>query len=583
MRKRLVLALGLLLALVYSQFLPASGPRPLPVGTKVYSLSKQSKSVDYQYNVCNFFGFLSGVNCDTAQFFEGSIQIAPEVEFSVNETFGPYEGDQNMRDAPGIGDGACNAASMVREVLAESGLEVWLTSKVQQGHVINGVQYAIPGVAKKYWTTVFAPGQDILVRNPFSESVWLNWRREGDTLSLWVSSEESPSVGGIQLSKSWVQPVLVALLVAVLLWPARKTRVVEVVYDQGVYKKKVRVRLALALGLVLALVFSTHLPPILAIGEELGSLPRTLIQCFLGALLLGVLFWPLRQTRAIEEPLRGAFGKKMARVQNAIWLLSVILIVFALIRRLPFYALLAVLPFLSSLIYFWVRSRWRKGRRPILPIFMRRTAVTGLSLIALINVVGLAVFGVMNPVVLYGQEEPKAELSLFEGLQGLVPPSSLPYFEIDYYLGGSVTFYAPQDVWDAVVAASEKHGCDARLVIAVANSESPRYNNTTCSGVGACGVWQFMPGTWNLYWPPSQYDPQPSRHNIEAAADAACRMVLDLNLQNQKTRQAFVRRFSGADGGRVWNFHSGQANYVWTLWQRLITETSAGSAEGANE
>ena len=147
---------------------------------------------------------------------------------------------------------------------------------------------------------------------------------------------------------------------------------------------------------------------------------------------------------------------------------------------------------------------------------------------------------------------------------------------VKYWTGQDVTFYVPIQVQTAVAAASLQHRCDVGLVIAVAFSESPTYDNTSTSPSGAGGVWQFMPGTWALYWPEST---PPAITSVRHAADAACRMVNDLRLAEQKSEKDFVVRFNGTDGGACWNCPDRdggsddpavrQAQFAWRLWQSL--------------
>lgn len=131
-------------------------------------------------------------------------------------------------------------------------------------------------------------------------------------------------------------------------------------------------------------------------------------------------------------------------------------------------------------------------------------------------------------------------------------------FPIEYWNGQTVTFY----VTDEVLEASASTDCDPWLLVAVAFSESPYYNNTSCSVAGACGVWQFMPDTWNSLWPEGEV---PSRFHIPSAADAACRYMTSNGMANSinKSRLAFI--FDFAIQPPVWNMHLGQAGFVWDL------------------
>jgi hypothetical protein len=156
--------------------------------------------------------------------------------------------------------------------------------------------------------------------------------------------------------------------------------------------------------------------------------------------------------------------------------------------------------------------------------------------------------------------------------------SALPTFQIRYWNGSMVTFQVPVEVWEAVKKAAEKHGCDPLLVVAVAHSESPVYDNVSISSAGCQGVWQFYPATWERYrpWPGAR------RADIPAAADGSCRMISDLGLALESNEFSFARNFNGADGSACWNCGDTdggptdpavkQAKYVWRLWKRLQAE-----------
>ncbi len=170
--------------------------------------------------------------------------------------------------------------------------------------------------------------------------------------------------------------------------------------------------------------------------------------------------------------------------------------------------------------------------------------------------------------------------------------SDISSFEIMYWYNKNIIFRPPsQELWNAIMAASKKHGCDPFLVLAVANSESQTYtNHTTPNAAGALGVFQFT-GSWNLWWKPNAtgvnqcmlHQPPTfstdgldysSPTNIPAAADAACRLILWTGAQRYYNNQAeFIRAFSQRGDnqyGQIWNAHAPQADYVWRLWNELV-------------
>lgn len=150
-----------------------------------------------------------------------------------------------------------------------------------------------------------------------------------------------------------------------------------------------------------------------------------------------------------------------------------------------------------------------------------------------------------------------------------LPQGNLPF---PYWNGSAAYFDAPPEVWGAAVEAAkavrdEGIVCDPILVVAVAHSESPNYNNEVCSSAGACGVWQFMPGTFEHY-----ADPGSDRFNLYDSAKAACRMTSALGLDSETSEEGFVANFAGLDGSLVWNRHTEQARYVWRLQQWVKQE-----------
>lgn len=159
---------------------------------------------------------------------------------------------------------------------------------------------------------------------------------------------------------------------------------------------------------------------------------------------------------------------------------------------------------------------------------------------------------------------------LFERRVTQVSPLTGDQLPFPYWNGNLVTLRVPDPVWDAVLRASadlekgEGLICNENLVLALAHSESSTFTNNVCSGAGACGTWQFMPGTF-----PTYADPGADRFDRYDSAKAACRMTSRLGLDKETTEAGFIANFTGTDGSLVWNQHEGQARYVWRLWQWL--------------
>jgi len=169
-----------------------------------YSVYDQApKSENVRWNVKNFFAYVSEdvyfyEDGDVVGFkepFFGSVKLMSAGKkgdtLDLLEHFAPqcFLSDQNMKFGyTHEGDGACNSSSMLREVAEKNGLKVWLDiPSIQQGHIIDKVQYPIPGVDKDYWTAVFCPGQSIYIKNIYDHPVWINWMVNGDNIKMWVS------------------------------------------------------------------------------------------------------------------------------------------------------------------------------------------------------------------------------------------------------------------------------------------------------------------------------------------------------------------------------------------------------------
>lgn len=147
-----------------------------------------------------------------------------------------------------------------------------------------------------------------------------------------------------------------------------------------------------------------------------------------------------------------------------------------------------------------------------------------------------------------------------------------PKFSIRYWNGSYVSFHIDAEVLDAAAAASPDN-LDLILVsIAVAHSESSGYQNSVCSGAGACGTWQFMPGTFMAYAPlGSSLD---DRFNRFIEGKAAANLLGDgangyggMQLY-AKSGAEFTNCFQGV-GCPTWNQHGPQADYVLRLFTAL--------------
>lgn len=190
---------------------------------------------------------------------------------------------------------------------------------------------------------------------------------------------------------------------------------------------------------------------------------------------------------------------------------------------------------------------------------------------------------------------------------------NLQPFPITYWNGSEVTFRPPnRELWDAIISASNQHGCDPWLVLATAHSESADFENQASPGSnGEKGLFGFTPQEWEKwktennspenadhhmsscdYWQPTTFSPRTldfsSPTNIRSAVDSACRRILWTGAQRHpEVVQDFSYDFSSSNKAydsnpwngvtpdeEIWTNSTNQADYVHRLWKELLTRTS---------
>jgi hypothetical protein len=163
-RINLLLVLATLLFLVA----PVSVSAEEPQG--VFKISLKRSSVKYADNMKRVFLTLGrGTG-------EWLIEAGKTVSFNNSvDSLNENSGYNTVNGTPGAG--ACDVASMLAYVAGENGLK-WSADK--NSHP------AVAGVPKKYLVTIWKPGTDLRIQNPFDHDVWIKWEIEGDTLSIWV-------------------------------------------------------------------------------------------------------------------------------------------------------------------------------------------------------------------------------------------------------------------------------------------------------------------------------------------------------------------------------------------------------------
>jgi len=172
-----------------------------------------------------------------------------------------------------------------------------------------------------------------------------------------------------------------------------------------------------------------------------------------------------------------------------------------------------------------------------------------------------------NFIVFLTEEDLKFHMN-----DSLYPPNP-GQFNFTYWNNMKGTVIIPDNVWrDAFDACAWINGgvydpkvCDATILLAIAITENNLQYPIDNPNSGACGLYQFLPSTWDMYATPDHND----CHNTRDSAFVAAIMTHALNLHNQPNRQSFIRHFAGLDGGLVWNRHTGQAGTVWDISQIL--------------
>lgn len=197
-----------------------------------FSISAQQPgNSGYQHNIRAFFAWPTS-GYDLAKFseidlenFEGNTMLKPGELTSVNSIFGTkgYEEGQGMVVPSGfkIGDGACNAASMVAYTVAAAGL----TAKCD-----NPSHPKIPGVPSEWNCTVCIPSesygmcteQDIHLMNTTDHPVYLHWKISGDNLYLWIREEVVTGPIEIDWSKVAVLGGILVVIIVIIIFIARR-------------------------------------------------------------------------------------------------------------------------------------------------------------------------------------------------------------------------------------------------------------------------------------------------------------------------------------------------------------------------
>lgn len=326
------------------------------------------------------------------------------------------------------------------------------------------------------------------------------------------------------------------------------------------------------------------------------------------ALFIIALFWPGNEKKSRDD-FPFPWNQSMARYQNIKLILGLCLVAIGIMLGGPWFLWIGANPTALSLVYFIGRLSYRKS--PQWEVSTKSYLMSILSMIFETTlVVGLFVAAVANPNIVFVRRAIALELptittprlpqwdvpQMVSNSNVAVPddgdliPSVSPDnlgdthavkpFSFTYWNGGNYRVDIPQEVWDAAMTADIKHGCDGRLIIAIAWTESPNFTNyTTENSAGAMGTWQFLQGTFNHYYPDAAT--RPSRTDVYASADAACRKAIAQGLpQTDGNRALYIDRFAHHPlSESVWNMHDGQAGTAYDLWQELKKRSTSSTTQ----
>lgn len=146
-------------------------------------------------------------------------------------------------------------------------------------------------------------------------------------------------------------------------------------------------------------------------------------------------------------------------------------------------------------------------------------------------------------------------------------------------VGGAARLTAPdQPYGQAIADAAERHGLDPKLLHALVIVESA-YRNEACSGAGACGLTQLMPGTAADLGVRDRFDPL---ENLRGGADYLARQIMRFG----DIRLALAAYNAGPDRvartGRVPSIVETQ-NYVVAVVDCYLALTAGRGARSSRE
>lgn len=508
----------------------------------------------------------------------------------LTEANGYYSVYVNGQMVPAAG--LCDVASFFNYTGLRFGLK---TNPTTTGHPF------IPGIDdpnQRVW--IWNPGMDVEISNPFDQDVTYRWQiTSDDTLEMWVeggsleveesvSSVEDPNVGGGTVAtsndggstesqngnqnfvesmetKDWIIAALAAsvlFLLGILVFKKSEENVVIVLDDRHIrwdpfdlsegrwWYNTIKGSLDW-LPWIAVMIFYLLVPPEAKTQLALWLENRGVTWYGCLALLVGMLiYWYFRTRGYYVYPQKN--GDLEVRKRSIPW--RGILIAFG------------SLAVVVAVVWIQPWSLWAKAPR---------------------------VLATTQPPLFGGTVELKAEpgewVCDFDPIAAGLGPvvvscdaNGFPTFPIRYWNGNNEQFTVDPDVWYAIEAATSDRPLQL-VLLAIAFSESPNYQNVACSEVGACGVWQFMPGTFDTWTTVEERQAvlesgvvDDARFFVPLEALAAARMEGSgsfgdysgngIAVMDQST---FESCFQGV-GCHTWNQHQPQANLVWRLYQALL-------------
>ncbi|MFZ3031333.1 MAG: peptidoglycan DD-metalloendopeptidase family protein [Microgenomates group bacterium] len=439
--------------------------------------------------------------------------------------------------------GVCDVASIVHYVAEMNGLQSTRSTD-------NHVQLPVLPYDGHYANSIFQNestgnyDQDLELKNELSKDAVIRWMINEHVLTIWVEIEGETKVIQTPSVESTLLPNGVVIKTSSEI-PTQTSPDLKNILDQTGTTKVI-----FAVAMILVLIAAVKV-------------------------------WSMnRKVYLLEKQLGKKTVYKKSKILVAYWWLTVVLMIVS------FWLKDEVLWMFTGIsVQIWVIQKLRDwGKKFILntglekhiPWFLDLTKELVLVLIVGCYVAYVVTFGIMwVPIVWANSGEDIPEIPVWAQ-----NPNPDPVIWSGAPLAKLPEGVVIPIVWEPILKAVNEEGGTAReaaLLYAVQRSECARADFNTCtSSAGAQGPFQFMPTTW-----PDYSETSWNKWDLHDSARAAYRMFKKLRFFEQTTKSDFQNRFTGQDGGLVWNHGTpGSAAYdgwdqsgsVWDQYQSILAQ-----------